>query len=180
MDKKVIAVIILLSAGATFAWWYLDGQKAVISSATITTFEECTAAGNPVMESYPRQCNTKDGKHFVEDIGNTIEKVNLIHLDSPQPNAIVTSPLTLTGEARGNWYFEASFPVELTDEGGNPIVRYYAEAQGDWMTTEFVPFKSTLTFTKKTTTRGFLILHKDNPSGLEEHDDFLRIPVRFQ
>ncbi len=31
-------------------------------------FEECVAAGNPVMESYPRQCRTPDGKHFVEII----------------------------------------------------------------------------------------------------------------
>ena len=35
---------------------------------TITNFEECIAAGNPAMESYPRQCRTADGKHFVEII----------------------------------------------------------------------------------------------------------------
>lgn len=35
---------------------------------TINNFEECVAAGNPVMESHPRQCSTKDGQHFVEDI----------------------------------------------------------------------------------------------------------------
>jgi len=34
----------------------------------IHSFEECAAAGNPVMESYPRQCRTADGKHFVEII----------------------------------------------------------------------------------------------------------------
>ncbi len=34
----------------------------------INSFEECIAAGNPAMESYPRQCNTQDGKHFVEEI----------------------------------------------------------------------------------------------------------------
>lgn len=33
----------------------------------VTNFEECVAAGNPVMESYPRQCRTKDGRLFVED-----------------------------------------------------------------------------------------------------------------
>jgi len=36
--------------------------------ATIESFEECAAAGNPVMESYPRQCRTSDGKNFVEVI----------------------------------------------------------------------------------------------------------------
>ena len=34
----------------------------------ITNFDECAQAGNPVMESYPRQCRTKDGRTFVEDI----------------------------------------------------------------------------------------------------------------
>jgi len=34
----------------------------------INNFEECIAAGNPAMESYPRQCRTADGKHFVEII----------------------------------------------------------------------------------------------------------------
>lgn len=34
----------------------------------IDSFEDCVDAGNPVMESYPRQCRTSDGKHFVESI----------------------------------------------------------------------------------------------------------------
>jgi len=38
----------------------------------ITSFEECVAAGNPVMESYPRQCRA-DGQLFVEDIDEPIE-----------------------------------------------------------------------------------------------------------
>jgi len=34
---------------------------------TITNFDECVAAGNPVMESYPRQCMDSDGQTFVEE-----------------------------------------------------------------------------------------------------------------
>ena len=34
----------------------------------INTFEDCIAAGNPAMESFPRQCRTADGMHFVEDV----------------------------------------------------------------------------------------------------------------
>ena len=33
----------------------------------IASFEECVAAGYPVMESYPRQCRTPDGTLFIED-----------------------------------------------------------------------------------------------------------------
>jgi hypothetical protein len=41
-------------------------KPTTVSSAT--NFEECIAEGNPAMESYPRQCRTSDGKHFVESI----------------------------------------------------------------------------------------------------------------
>ena len=109
----------------------------------------------------------------------------LIHLTSPLPNAEISSPLTLTGEARGTWYFEASFPVFLTDWDGKIIAQGIATAQGDWMTTAFVPFTATLTFTTADISgqyakRGTLILKKDNPSGLPQYDDAVEIPIRFK
>ncbi|HUQ30334.1 MAG TPA: hypothetical protein VM103_02320 [Candidatus Paceibacterota bacterium] len=33
-----------------------------------TNFEECVAAGNPVMESYPRQCRSANSQLFTEQI----------------------------------------------------------------------------------------------------------------
>jgi hypothetical protein len=41
------------------------------SEKTITDFESCAAAGNPVMESYPRQCGA-NGQTFVEVIDKPI------------------------------------------------------------------------------------------------------------
>ena len=38
----------------------------------VTSFEECVAAGNAVMESYPRQCRDADGMLFVEDISDDV------------------------------------------------------------------------------------------------------------
>lgn len=104
---------------------------------------------------------------------------DLIHVSQPQQNALVTSPLTVSGEARGNWYFEASFPVILIAGTGDTLVVKPAQAQGEWMTTNFVPFSLTLDFTAPAAPAGTLILKKDNPSGLPEHDNELRIPVRF-
>jgi len=103
----------------------------------------------------------------------------IIQVTYPEPNAIVTSPLTVTGKARGTWYFEANFPVRLLDGNGREIAVIPAQAQGEWMTTNFVPFNVILNFTNPTTTIGTLVLEKDNPSGLPEHADELRIPVRF-
>lgn len=89
------------------------------------------------------------------------------------------SPLVVTGEARGTWFFEGSFPVALLDAHGNTLLQTYAQAQGEWMTEDFVPFRSELTFAAPPTATGTLLLEKDNPSGLPEHDDEFRIPVRF-
>lgn len=39
----------------------------------INSFEDCVAAGNPVMESYPRQCKAGD-KTFVEEIEEVVQE----------------------------------------------------------------------------------------------------------
>ncbi|HTW96393.1 MAG TPA: GerMN domain-containing protein [Candidatus Methylomirabilis sp.] len=105
--------------------------------------------------------------------------VSEIKLTAPAANEIISSPLTVTGEALGNWYFEASFPVKLIGENGETLAQAPAQAQGDWMTTDFVPFKVTLNFDPGTSTIGMLILKNDNPSGIPEKDKQVAIPVRF-
>lgn len=114
-----------------------------------------------------------------EDIGNELEKANLIRVFSPRPNQTVHTPLLVQGEARGFWFFEASFPVRLLDGNGKEIALGIAQAQDEWMTESFVPFVAELTFETPATEKGTLVFEKDNPSGLAEHDDALAIPVRF-
>src|SRR5687767_13755796 len=105
---------------------------------------------------------------------------DLIRATYPQPGDAVSSPLIVTGEARGNWYFEASFPVTLLDANGNVVVQHYAQAEEEWMTTEFVPFRAVIEFAQPPSTpTGTLVLAKDNPSGEARFDDEIRIPVRF-
>lgn len=104
---------------------------------------------------------------------------NLIRVGNIQPNQDIVSPTTVTGEARGTWYFEASFPIVLLDENGRNLANALGQAQGDWMTENFVPFVSTpLTFQVATNTdQGVIVLEKDNPSGLSQNDDQLILPV---
>lgn len=145
----------------------------------ITSYETCVAAGYPVLESYPPQCKTPDGKTFSQDIGNELELIDEIRVDSPRPQTVITSPLLIEGAARGGWYFEASFPVTLLDANGKIILEHYATAQGEWMTEEFVPFATSLSFPTPETATGTLVLMNDNPSGLTENQKELRIPVHF-
>ena len=113
----------------------------------------------------------------------------MIRVDSPRPEEEIFSPLAISGEARGYWFFEASFPVVLVDWDGRIIAQYYAQAKGEWMTADFVSFESVLEFESPVflgadinhfSRRGALILKKDNPSGLSKYDDFLEIPISFK
>ncbi|MEK7203672.1 MAG: Gmad2 immunoglobulin-like domain-containing protein [Patescibacteria group bacterium] len=116
-------------------------------------------------------------------------KPDLITVAAPKIGDTVKSPLVIRGEARGYWFFEATFPVVLTNWDGLIIAQHYAQAQSEWMTTDFVPFEAKLEFESPVlpgadknhfSRRGYLILKKDNPSGLPEYDDSLEIPVRFK
>ncbi|GMU74273.1 MAG: hypothetical protein AMXMBFR44_4700 [Candidatus Campbellbacteria bacterium] len=106
----------------------------------------------------------------------------MITVDSPRPDSVVTSPLTVTGRARGYWFFEASFPVSLVNWDGLIIAQGIATAKDDWMTEELVEFEAVLAFEKPTLypERGALILQRDNPSGLPENDAALEIPIRYE
>lgn len=108
-----------------------------------------------------------------------------VNLTFPQPYAVVTSPLNITGEARV-WFFEGSFPITLNNWDGLTIAQGIATAKGDWMTADFVPFTASLEFTNPYKPgdpdfmkKGTLILKKDNPSDLPELDDSLEIPISF-
>ncbi len=107
-------------------------------------------------------------------------KSDRIVLESPAPYTTIDSPVTLKGRARGNWFFEASFPINVVNWDGLIIGEGIATADGEWMTSEFVPFTATITYAEDANAysqNGTLILKKDNPSGLPEHDDALEIPI---
>ena len=111
---------------------------------------------------------------------------DLIIVEKPKLDELVESPLLINGRARGYWYFEASFPIRIFDDNGIELGVAVAQAGGDpadsgagWMTEDFVPFAAILEFKKPSTERGVLVLQKDNPSGLPEHDAELRIPIGF-
>lgn len=119
---------------------------------------------------------------FDEEVGGPLSASipDMIEVQSPHINAEITSPLSVSGRARGTWFFEGSFPLVLVDWDGLIIAEGYATAQGEWMTEEFVPFTGTLEFEKPSYGKnGSLILRKDNPSGLPEHDAALEIPILF-
>jgi hypothetical protein len=173
MNKKVLIflVVVLLVTGGYF---YLNTSREEVNN-----FEECVAAGYSVMESYPQKCTTSEGETFTEDIGNLLEKEDVITVSTPKPNTKIESPLLVEGEARGTWFFEANFGVKLVNENGEVIAEAPATAQGEWMTEDFVPYSAELEFEAPEDGEGRLILEKANPSGMEENDDQVEFPIEF-
>lgn len=58
-EKIFIVILIIALIGAGWFAWYTGNDKA----SKIDSFEECVAAGNPIMESLPEQCSA-NGKTF--------------------------------------------------------------------------------------------------------------------
>ncbi len=97
----------------------------------------------------------------------------------PKANEKIQSPLIIEGRARGPWYFEADFTAELFDNNDNFLGEAILTAEGDWMTSGFVPFKGEMIFSEPSTLHGTLKFLSSNPSGLAEHQKIFKVQVRF-
>ncbi len=98
----------------------------------------------------------------------------------PRPGAAVAKTFSVVGEARGYWYFEASFPYSIVDSSGIVLAQGAIQADGEWMTEDFVPFTVNAPVPGSYTGPATLILKKDNPSGEAERDASLSIPIVIQ
>jgi hypothetical protein len=105
---------------------------------------------------------------------------DLIKVENPFPGAVTGKSFTVVGTARGYWYFEASFPIELIDKNNKVIATAVAQAQGDWMTENFVPFRVEIKAPNDYIGPATLVLKNDNPSGLPENDKSVMIPINVE
>jgi len=103
-----------------------------------------------------------------------------IIIDTPKANSVIGDNVKISGQAKGNWYFEASFPIQIQDSDGNILATSTAIAESNWMTENFVPFNSLIIFSVPTTTSyGKIVFKNDNPSGDPVKDKFFEVPVSF-
>lgn len=103
-----------------------------------------------------------------------------ITIELPFAGAVVGKEFGVIGKARGPWFFEASFPIELRDKDGKVLATTIATAQGEWMTEDFVPFKATMKAPISYIGPATLVLKRDNPSGLPEHDASMIVPITVE
>jgi len=163
MNKTLIIIIaIIIMAGAIFL-----GLRFLTPEDTwICQNGQWVKHGNPSSPMPTSGCGTPTPE---QDITMTL----------PQPNQVVTSPLTVEGISKGGWFFEGSFPIKILDANGQEIAASFVQAQGDWMTTGPVNFKGQIRFISPASGNGTLLLQNDNPSGLPQNAKEFRVPIRF-
>ena len=109
---------------------------------------------------------------------NNTDKEHIV-VDLPLPGEVTGKEFKVVGQAKG-FYFEGSFPVDVLDSQGKILVQTYATAQDDWMVDTFVPFEANVKVPDAYTGPATLILHKDNASGLPEHDASMSFPFTIE
>jgi len=132
-----------------------------------------TLQGTPTDNSTEQDMNSDESVSSDND-------TELINISSPDAAASVGNPIELSGEARGQWYFEASAPVVVVDWDGRIIGESFVTAEDDWMTEDFVSFSGSIAYDlpdDSYSASGTVIFRRANPSGLPENDAAVEVPV---
>lgn len=106
------------------------------------------------------------------------EKKDEITVSSIQDNQEISSPVVIEGEAKKDWFFEGQFPVYIMDNERRIVGNGNAVAKENEMNDDLISFIATIDFNADAPT-GFIILEKNNPSGLAEKKVSVQIPVQL-
>ena len=161
----------------------ISNSCIIIDRFLVTPEESAADSGKQnkdVEEEVTNTTNTEAGTAANKEDNEADALSDQIIVSTPLPDQLITSPLIITGKARGTWFFEATFPVSLLDSNGNVLALHYAATEEEWMTEDFISFTATIEFEDPETATGFLMLDKNNPSDIREYDAQLVIPVRFE
>lgn len=155
-------------------------QRNPAKEMPVLNFTDCVVRGFSIQETYPRRCFTPQGVIFVEqNIASSTTDIG-IRVFVPQVMSEAYSPLVVSGEVEGGWFFEGSFPIQLLDDKERVIGFTLARPRGEWMTPDPVSFDAVIQFQEPTTRRGVIVFHNDNPSGIPQHDKEFRVPIVFK
>lgn len=164
--NKTITWVLLAVVVVLAGWFIFHGRTANAPDTTGTSSEQGSS--------------TNTNTNGLPVVG-TAATANDIVIDTPKTGDKISSPIKVSGKARGSWYFEASAPVMIIDTNGKVLGQGYIQATGDWMTANFVPFTGTITFTKDPASEaGAVVFLNDNPSGDPSRQKFMAVPVFFK
>ncbi len=127
MKKTFLLLLIVpLLMGAGCASKNTEGDQKPVADMTVSNFEECLAAGNPAMESHPRQC-MHEGVTYTENIDKDVsDKKNIVVEDldvtfSPYENKAIGYTINIPD----NWYWQHFMKHQISAAGGNELIDDY-------------------------------------------------------
>lgn len=159
--KGAIMVVIILLLGVMVVIWYRGHVETMEWYERIAGWNRLNA-----IESTPQRPQPPD-------------PAGMISVSAPEGDARVGHSFTVEGRARGTWYADGAFPVEIQNESGVVLVRASAKAAGDWMSPDFVPFSLEVA-TPYYSGPARIVLKMANPSDRPERDTSISIPVMIQ
>ena len=173
MGFKTFMVLLglLIIGGVSYVWLDViqrlntgDLHAVATTSPKTVPTSTSTTSSNPV----PAQAST------------TAPLSMQVVVATPLLNATTSQTFEVKGSAPGQWFNEATFPIQVRDSGGIIIGTSHGKAQGTWMTTNLVPFSASVSVAKSFHGAAKIILLRDNPSGLPENDDSVTIPIAVE
>ncbi len=83
------------------------------------------------------------------------------------PGAIVSDVVSLAGEVKGGYFFEANILINVLDINQNVLKKGYGTATTDWMTAGPVSFTANVDFTGLIPGPAYIEIQNDDPSDGE-------------
>lgn len=175
--RTVVLILGLAILGGAGFWWLQDkgSQSPAIQRTQQLREDGSTGEDGPSFMTSPT-VEVSDATEVVID--------QQVLIAQPSPERGLTSPVRIEGQAVGTWFNEGQFSIELRTDADEVIGTAQAEAEGEWMTEEMVPFSATLAYDNFAVnpgeTEGKLIFEKANPSGLPANDESVSMSVYFE
>lgn len=171
---KRLSIFIVIVVVAFAAYWIF---RRPLEAPTVAKEEAPTATSVSSERDAVNRVATSvgtDEEKGVAPVATSVSNDNL-RVSSPTPNATVTSPFVVAGEAR---VFENVVNVRVTNTKGESFINETAYAKaGD--AGQLGAFSINLSYKFKNTKEGFVeVYHKSPKDGSEQ--DLVRIPVKFE
>jgi hypothetical protein len=123
-----------------------DSEKSIYEEVIVDeliTFKECVDGGNPILESYPRQCTTSDGRTFIEEFCSKTDTQELLTLVDAKQIAANSEcgnkfkEFSICNQDAGTWWIG----LDIEKEGCSPVCVINVvtkEASIDWRCTDAI------------------------------------------
>lgn len=172
----IIALIVLIVGIMQSTPDLLKTNKSLEQATSTPLNIDSTATTTEVASTTPATTSTSTVL-----IPLPVDTSTQVDITSPLPNSEIKSPITVSGRAKGVWFFEANAGLALLDSNKQPITIGNVTATTDWMTDDYVSFTGKITYPLAYKGQsGYIQFSNDNPSGLPENSKTFLVPVLFR